>query len=110
MCGVSLSTVKKLLKSNDIYRYNINPFTKLLSRLGKENSNVITRNYKLAESFFSILIEQIDNVEFYNRYYLRYEDYIKEDNINSKLLINAIAWLADNTRINKESWYFDCLL
>lgn len=107
MCGVSLSTVKKLLKSNDIYRYNINPFTKLLSRLGKENSNVITRNYKLAESFFSILIEQIDNVEFYNRYYLRYEDYIKEDNINSKLLINAIAWLADNTRINKESWYFD---
>ena len=51
MCGVSLSTVKKLLKSNDIYRYNINPFTKLLSKLGKENSNVITRNYKLAESF-----------------------------------------------------------
>lgn len=107
MCGVSLSTVKKLLKSNDIYRYNINPFTKLLSKFGKENSNVITRNFKLAESFFSILIEQIDNVEFYNRYYLKYEDYIKEDNINSKLLINAIAWLADNTRTNKESWYFD---
>lgn len=122
--GVSLRYVKNVVKAEGLQRYNKKIDTedaekkkieedkqnlkekeenveKIFENLQKKDCTILSCNKALADMFLMILAEKYSNM---NNFIDKYNKFINEGGFKSKILVNAIAWIADKTEADHFGW------
>lgn len=124
---VSLRYVNNVVKAEGIHRYKKNIYveeaekkkleenqrkimeteeqiTNIFENLQKKDCTILSRNKVLADMFLMILAKKYSNM---NNVIDKYNKLINEGGFKSKMLVNAIAWIADKTETDYYGWEYD---
>ena len=125
--GVSLRYVKNVVKTEGLQRYNKKidaedtekkkldeiqkklmetkeNVEKILENLQKKDCRILLQNKVLADTFLMNLADKYSNM---NNFIDAYNKIINEGGAKSKMLVNAIAWIADKTEADHYGWDFE---
>lgn len=127
--GVSLRYVKNVVKAEGLQRYNIKidaedtekkkldenqkklmetevQIANIFENLQKKDCTIWPQNKVLADMFLMKLAEKYSNM---NNFISKYNKCINAERFKGKMLVNAIAWIADKTETDYYGWdYVAC--